>query len=282
MAASILPAPRGFRELGLLTCLFLLFQSTGVSQAPGKKYGALDSATVARIRNSAAEPTVMLDLNLARVQPSLLSGDQPFLNYFIMLNNCGDMGMLRALKSEFDYPAMASFYKTNAPEILHALSLPVGAMSPIYFLGDYDATRRSFPFVGYGRTGAPRKPIKLDSLTIHADRRGLPCGNALLAIPGGAFTSVLSGSGPFYTVRFNANNEFAELPMDEPHAREYVDGLRGAGRTVTLLVDFEILSQPPASTMTGGFVYINLAGTIKKVTAVKANMLNVVLGTLYP
>jgi hypothetical protein len=280
--ATLQPALKALRELGLLTCLGFLLHSVAISQTPEKNYRVLDNAAIGRLRNSAAEPTVMLDLNLARLQPSLIAGDAPFLNYFMMLNNCGDMGMLRALKSEFDYPAMAGFYKAKASEILSSVALPVGAMSPPFFLGDYDAARKAFPFVGYGRPGAPRKPVKLGSLTIHADRGGLPCANALMAIPGGAFNSVLSGAGPFYTVRFDANNEFAELPMDEAHAREYVAGLRGAGRMVTLLIDFDILSQPPASTTTGGFVYINLAGTLKKVTAVKTAMPNAVLGTLYP
>jgi hypothetical protein len=273
---------KGLRELSLLTCLGFLFLDVAVSQVPDKKYGILDDAAVTRFRNSAAEPTVMLDLNLARLKPSLISDDQPFLNYFIMLNNCGDVGMSRALKSEFDYPAMAGFYKSRAADILRPLSLPLGAISPLYVLGDYDTARRSFPFVGEGRPGSPRKPVKLDSLTVHADRRGLPCVNALSAIPSGTFNSVLSGAGPFYTVTFKENNEFAELPMDEQHAREYVDGLRGGGRMVTFLIDFDILPQAPTSTTTGGFTYIHLAGEIKKVTVVKAAMRNVVLGTLYP
>jgi hypothetical protein len=272
--------------LGLLTCLCFLFQNVAVSQVPDT-YRILDNATVARFRNSAAEPTVMLDLNLARLNPSLISGDQPFLNYFIMLNNCGDMKMFNALKSEFDYPAMAGFYKSKAAEILRSLSLPVGAMSPTYFLGDYDATQRSFPFVSSIMHGAPRKPVKLDSLKITTDRGGLPCGNAVQIATSVRYSSarpnsVLSNLGPGYTMSFKENNEFAQLPMDEPHAKEYVEGLRGGGRMVTLLIDFEVLPQAPTITTTGGVVYIDLAGKINKVTAVKTAMRNVVLGTLYP
>jgi len=273
---------KGSRELLLLSCLGLLFLGIAASQVPDKKYAILDNATVARFRNSAAEPTVMLDLNLARLKPSLISDDQPFLNYFIMLNNCGDMTMFRALKSEFDYPAMAGFYKGKATEILGSLSLPVGIMSPSYFLGDYDAARRSFPFVGYGRPGAPRKTVKLDSLTIGADRRGLPCGNAVQVATSVRLNGVLSDLGPVYIVKFRDNNEFAELPMDEQHAREYVEGLRGAGRMVTLLIDFEVLPQAPGLTTVSGVANITLSGEIKKVTAVKTTMRNVVLGTLYP
>jgi hypothetical protein len=278
---------KGLRELWPLACVGFLFLHIAVSQIPDKKYGILDNATVARFRNSAAEPTVMLDLNLARLKPSLISDDQPFLDYFIMLNNCGDVGMFRALKSEFDYPAMAGFYKSKATEILRPFSLAVGAISPVYFLGEYDPARHSFPFVRDMRPGAPRQPVKLDSLTISADRQGLQglpsCGNALQVATSVRLNGVLSGGGPVYTVRFNANNEFAELPMDEPHAREYVEGLRGGGRIVTLLIDFDILSQAPTSTpVISGVVHVNLAGEIKKVTAVKASMRNIVLATLYP
>jgi len=275
-------APPRLRKLGLLICVGSLFLDVAVSQVSDKNYRVLDDATIARFKNSGAEPTVMLDLNLARLKPSLISDDQPFLNYFIMLNNCGDMGMFRALKSEFDYPAMAGFYKGKAPEILRSLSLPVGVMSPIYFLGDYDATRKSFPFVGFGRAGAPRKPVKLDSLTIGADRGGLPCGNAVQVATSVRLNGVLSNLGPVYIVKFRDNNEFAELPMDEAHAREYVDGLRGGPRMVTLLIDFEVLPQAPTSTTVSGVVNINLAGQIKKVTAVKTAARNVVLATLYP
>lgn len=275
------------RRPALLICAGVLFLTIAVSQVPDRKFGILDNAMVGRFRNNAAEPTVMLDLNLARLKPTLISDDQPFLNYFIMLNNCGDMGMFRALKSEFDYPGMAGFYKSKAAEILGSLSLPVGAMSPEYFLGEYDPARHSFPFVGYGRSGAPRKPVKLDSLSVTTDRGGLPCGNAVQIATSVRYTSarpdgVLSNLGPAYTMSFKENNEFTELPMDETHAREYVDGLRGGARMVTLLIDFDVLPQAPTMTTTGGVVYIRLAGKINKVTAVKTSMRNVILGTLYP
>jgi len=274
------------RQLYLLGLVCLLLQGVAAPQTPASKNGILDEATLTRFRNSAAEPAVLLDLNLARVKPDLVTNDQPFLNYFIMLNNCGNMAKLHSLTSEFDYPSMAAFYKSHAAEILAPLSLSVGMMSPQLFLGEYDPARHAFPFVGYMRPGAPAKPANLDGISV-GNRVGLPCQNALQVATAVRTTnlksvSVLSNLGPFYTIHFKENSQFAELPMDEVHAREYVEGLRGGGRMISLLVDFDILPEPPTIAIKSGAAYITFEGKIKRVRAAKSAMPNVVLGTLYP
>jgi hypothetical protein len=198
----------------------------------------------------ALQPGEALDLNLFRLQPSLLE-DAQALNYFIRLNNRGNGQIESQMSNEFDYPQIAAFYKARASEILKGLPPTTLTFSVHTSLGDYDLARKAFPF---------NQQVQLDHFDV---------------VPGPGANAV-RGLGASYEIAFKGVI-FNELPMDEAAARNYVASLpavanpspvaRLALRGVNLRVDVEILDQP---LKTLPFRKVGLTGRLTKATAFKA------------
>lgn len=109
-----------------------------------------------------------LDLLLLRLNPSLLN-DKRVLQIFILLNNCNGPSDIRGrLKSEFDYPGLAAFYREKAASILANVPGSVTEVTvhlgPFYF-GEYDMRKKAFPFsdVTGGKSAVDFDTVGLDS-----------------------------------------------------------------------------------------------------------------------
>jgi hypothetical protein len=186
---------------------------------------------------------VVLDLNLIHLQPTVLN-DPKFLNYFIRLNNCGNLEIDAQMNNEFVYPKMAAFYKDKAAEILKAVPSEIGGLSfrKAVTLGQYDLARMAFPLT---------TELRLDHFDI---ARQFSC-----------VSTQFFGGLPTYQIRFNPVN-FREMPMDELKAREFVAGSPGS-RGVVLKFDLDIVEQQP-TTLNGKVVFL---GKIRTVTALRTD-----------
>jgi hypothetical protein len=253
----------------------------------GLKLATLNHGDIERLGGNETR----LDLFLLKYTTSLFD-DQRIMRYFIVLNNCGGQrsGIEQAFNSEFDYPKMVTFYRTNAPEILEdvprTVSIRVSAfpnishnriVSPIAaVLGDYDVTRKAFPFVN-GYNAGLRETIGLDNISPAGDRANdcLPAARQLS-------NSLGLRSGSNYIITFKPF-ALTELPVDETAAEAYVrrDGVRQGGqREVSLVLDLELKAEAPELINTGKGNAWKFAAEITKITVVDKS--NWPIATLNP
>jgi hypothetical protein len=252
------------------------------SENPGLKLATLDAGRKQRL---AVE--TKLDLFLLKYNTSLLD-DPRIMRYFIVLNNCADPTDAReigkALNSEFDYPKMVAFYRTKAPEIFDGVPVTIRIRVTQFpnltnnrvlpsipaVLGDYDVTRKAFPFVNDYNMGL-RETIGLDSVSPASDR-GNDCGPAARQLP-----SSLGLVTTKYVITFKPF-AFAEVPIDEAAAEAYVRraGVPGGRRYVSLMLDLELTPEAPQSVSNTW----KFAADIKKITVVDKS--NSPVATLNP
>jgi hypothetical protein len=266
------------RRIAFFVCA-VLCQSFAIAQDSGPKLAVLDQAGWQMITSRGNFLPVQLDLLLLRAQPALLD-DPSFMRYFIMLNQCGappaqQVSVLRSLRSEFDYPSMAAFYKPKAADIVKvapdSFTLAMAApydQSGHYHLGEWDPARKAFPFVDLYK-----KPttVKFDNVTPGGDR--------------GCTRGIQPDSPPVYRVMF-PQQQFAELPMPEEAARAYV-AKHGQGRGVTAIVEVQVLPDPPQSCKKDPRsgdkqLYVTFRGKVTKVSIVTDDAFRQLLGVLYP
>jgi len=268
-----------------------------VGQDSGPKLAILDRAGMERLVSRGNSLATQLDLLLLRENLSLLDDDKRnFMRYFIMLNNCGapqlDIARVhKAFTSEFDYPSMVTFYKSRAKEILTVVpnTFAIGMkffpnptnnqLQVAYMLGDYDMARKEFPFVDYQNK---KLTIGFDGVTPSDDRSA--GGNC--AIQELMDSPSYQVNAPVYMVTFKKVT-FNALPVEETAARRYVGsagvGAAGVGRSVTLLLDLEILPDAPqisSDPRKGGTLYVKFPAELKKVTVLDNR--DRPIGILYP
>jgi hypothetical protein len=216
----------------------------------------------------------------------LLGNDLPMLDdadvlrNFMAANNCQNTAFPKLLNSEFDYPGMAAFYKSNAAEILKGSPTSLSILLKGFYLGEYDASKGVFPFVG---------PHGEKKTTVFHD---LEPGNDLHDACPMLNNNSLAKNREFYAtyLHFQVNVQpvtISDLPMDEASARSFVGSLRfgraGAGRPVALLVDMDMLQTPTKlgpRLPTGGYSP-NLGGRINKITVFSVET-NKNLGVIVP
>ncbi len=264
-----------FAYLSFLICLS---PSVLFGQAAGAKYPILNWQQLEAARPSAG---MRLFFYLLRNDTELLQ-DEDVLRNFMAVNNCQNNAFARALNIEFDYPGMKAFYQSKAPEILKTGPLSLSMMLSGFYLGQYDTAKKLFPFVDSHGT----KPA---ATVFH----NLEPGNDLhdtcpmLAVRG------VTQKRDFYAyyLRYQVNVQpvtVSELPMDEAGARNFVESLRfgraGAGRSVNLLVELDIIDAP---TKLGphlpnvGYAPVNVEGRIKKITIISVETQKT-LGVIVP
>ena len=212
------------------------------------RYGRMTSEDLHRINDA----TVRYDLNYFRLSPSALD-QRPVLQYFIALNNCDDRNIERALFNELDYPALATFYKSRASQILASLPKTVADVALYRYidghksgnwvlwskslsLGEYDRQRKAFPLKYPGKDSVEIA----DSLSTESNGRDLTKSCPAAAKAARAANSYLPTT---YSISLKPAL-YRELPMDEDAARRYIDGA-GPQRNVFLAVDVTILNSPP-------------------------------------
>jgi hypothetical protein len=216
------------------------------------------------------------------------------MHYFIMLNNCSaPPGQFeKVFNSEFDYPKIADFYRAKAPEILNDMPVDFSATvsqfpdvnSPFrnapptsMVLGDYDPSKKAFPFVNVQNT---------KKLTVTVDNYAVPYSDRQSSCPAprGSFDGT-NGSSAEYMFTFNRIT-LTEVQMDEAAARAFVAGPRvgAAGhRGVSLMLELELLPQAPQFSREDGkmgFGVWKFATRVKKATVVDQNKQP--LAQLYP
>lgn len=275
-----------FRHRMLFACALITACSVSVSaQATSPNLNLLDQAGWQAITRGRNYLPIQLDLLLVRANASVLD-DPAFMKYFILLNQCGasprdQMNAARSLSSEFDYPRMATFYKSKAPEVAKVppdtftitMAEPYGGGGH-YLLGEWDPARKAFPFVD-----AYDKPttIKFDNVQPGGDRG---CAQRFL---GGLVRDPL----PVYRVLF-PEQKFSELRMPEDVARQYT--LRHGdfrNRHVTAIVEVQVLPDAPQiakkDPRTGDKTsYVTFQGKINKITIMTDDSFQQVLGVVYP
>lgn len=205
------------------------------NQAP--KLSVLSAHDLQALQNS----TTQLDLIWLHADPSLLE-NRDVLKQFAILNNCSEdyrdwVKFRRSLDNEFDYPSIASYYKTKGHEILAEIPTEFSATLPNFImangavldfvLGEYNPERKAFSFVNL-RGGPLTAPVALHNLSA-PEVKGT-CGGTL--------------ENAQYRVAFD-EIKFTELRMDEDAARSYVSSLHpGLPRIVYVQLELEI--QPTA------------------------------------
>lgn len=186
------------------------------------------------------QTSLILNLNLIRLMPSVLDQDKALFTSFILLNNCHSPQIQNQLNSEFDYPKVAQFYKTHATQIVNGS--PASIIVPVHIdLGQYDASQSSFPF---------RAKVGLQDC-----QEGLTTNRRMYQ--SGAFMRGCAinfrfqglhdtrGIDDDYYVVFNQIT-IKSIPMDEDSARRYVQGLPDArSRPMDIAIEVQLSSDPP-------------------------------------
>jgi len=191
------------------------------SQAAAGNFPTIDASIYKN--NIEDSPGIILTLDMIRKIPSILDDETPLLQDFIKLNYCHSSTIDRQLNSEFDYPAIAAFYKAHASQILAGMPLAVPPAQTHIDLGEYDASHSEFPVRA---SGNPRQGVYVDHVDIDSGGEVSSCvsilnfGGYLVIDRGG----VLTRFGAVYRVAF-APVAFSELPMDVASAQRYVEGL---------------------------------------------------------
>jgi hypothetical protein len=198
------------------------------------------------------------------------------------------------LNSELDYPPIAKFYKARLPQVVKdiptSLTLHMDAFpdprdksliaTPVE-LGEYDTTRKAFPFVFRVGGSKTRMTLVFDETKPFPARGNISGVNSCMAATqsyGG-----VSGLGrSIYIVAFQAV-KIAELPMDESAAATWIRKYAGA-RRITLDLDLDLLQQPPESVNVrnplGGSQGWKFAAQLKKITVLDVR--KEVVGVLDP
>ena len=207
------------------------------------KHGILTADIIRQIH----DPTVIYDVNFLRLYPAALSNKR-VMQYFIGLNNCNDDGIERAMLNELDYPALADWYRANAPGILAALPTAVTDIAygkgSVMALGEHDAQQRSFPF-RFPRRNSVDLP---NGLSFEADRV------SFAAVCPAAASAAARGAGELpsqYRISVRPAS-FTELPMAEADARKYIESVGAQTRNVFAALDVRLLSAAPEFTRLGG------------------------------
>ncbi len=212
------------------------------------KFGRMTTADVERIN----DPTVRFDLNYFRLNPEALD-QKPVMRYFIALNNCNNPDIGRASFNELDYPALAAFYKSRAPQILNSLPRTVTDVALYRYiggdrvndwvlwskslsLGEYDSRRKAFPLKYPGKDAVTIS----DSLSMDSSARDLRKTCPAAARAAGEVSVHLPAK---YVIAMKPA-VYRQMPMDEEAARKYIETAR-PDRSVFLAVDVTILDQPP-------------------------------------
>jgi hypothetical protein len=239
------------KKMLLVSLILLCLQSlTAVAQGPASAFPVLNLPHLES--RSGENDGLRLFLNLLRLNPALLQ-DELILKHFIAVNNCNNSdAMLKAFDSEFDSPKIMAFYKAKAPEILNEAPSTIQPMIGPFYLGQYDAAKRAFPFVDPTKKGAT---ITIGDVEPQNDlQRACVAGGLFFKQPfdpfhSGAPSGAMVSQGLTYRLHFNPVT-LTELPMDEASAQKYVASLPNynpAARTpriVFLLIDMEILQEP--------------------------------------
>jgi hypothetical protein len=255
------------------------------AQASTQNFRTLDAAGYNRIASEGDLRGVLLDLNFMRLQPSAL-GDAAFFDYFIGLNNCGNPRIGNQMNSEFDYPQIASFYKSNAADILKNAPSTLAWRIGIN-LGQYDPARAAFRIATRDANSQLQPGVSIDHFDPPLNRSNFlarTCDEALQQIHRYAGQSaVFKANGPNFEVTFK-RLVFNEIPMDEAAARNYVESLpNSAIRVADLVLQVEILPETPNVVVAhNGLITVTFAGQVKKVTAVKDGLGGETLAVLSP
>jgi len=205
------------------------------------------------------------------------------LSLIILLNNCGGPSSIQAaVNSEFDFPKLATFYKSHADEILdnvpNSISMDVGPLN----LGEYDLEKKAFPFVGpvLGYGGRPMKqPVVAEGINL--GHTPLPrCG----ATPGNVW---FGPTPPSFTAHVSFPKlTFTDFAVDESAAKDYVaflSSVHASGRFVFLRVDMDVLNNPARMTNYGRGV--DFDGKVSKITVFSTrdnHTATAPIGVLYP
>jgi hypothetical protein len=99
----------------------------------------------------------VLDLNILRARPDYLS-DKRVMQYFIALNNCQDLSIVKRLNNELDYPDLVDFYRpqidkilADSPNIVTQVLYTEGAFDlatvDVLSLGEYSRASGAFPLI---------------------------------------------------------------------------------------------------------------------------------------
>ncbi|MGC2619677.1 MAG: hypothetical protein WA414_11595 [Acidobacteriaceae bacterium] len=165
---------------------------------------------------------LMMRLLQIRDHPEQLStalalGASTNLKFFIQLNNCNNLQINREINNEFDYPAMAAYYKARAPQILAELPTAISYWT-IVAVGEYKPELQGFA-------------VKFQDKAIPVTSTGFPRGcPAVSGTPAG-------GRENYAVVPFSVSR----IPMSEEDARQYLNNLPNpALRTIALRFDMEV------------------------------------------
>jgi hypothetical protein len=234
---------RSFSLLALLV-IFCAGQTKFV-RAQSMNFGEVDAQAWQFLSTSDRAAGTQLTLLALGLDPALLD-EKPIMKCYIsMFNHTPPQNYMRIhqdLNNELAYPDMVAFYKPRIPKILAIvprtiqLGTSVAEISvagrPPYSsnieLGEYDTTRKAFPFV---------------------DGAGKPA--SITYTDMGVFDSANcdSATGLEIVVLFDKAVTFSELPMDQDTAKAYLStpgiGPAGRGRQVRLGFDLRVLDEVP-------------------------------------
>lgn len=248
------------------------------------KYGRLTSGDVQRINQA----SVSYDVNYFRLNPAALD-QKPVMQYFIALNNCNNSQIERALFNELDYPALAGYYKSKAPQILASLPRTVTDVALYRYigghqsgawrlwsgslsLGEYNTQRKAFPLKYPGKDSVEIP----DTLSTESNGRDLSKGCPTASRAAGAASAYLPAT---YAIALRPA-VYKELPMDEDAARKYIDSANQQ-RNVFLAVDVTLLDSPPTiSHINNSSTQATFRAQTARIRVIDANTLKP-LGSLY-
>jgi hypothetical protein len=231
------------------------------AHASAQDFQQLDTAAIQRImaQSNGNAIGVLLDLNFMRLHPSSLD-DPDFFKEFILLNNCQNRQFGNELNNEFERPKITAFYKQQADRILKSVPTTVRIRFDHIPLGQYDATKKAFPFVNVPE-GAKQhqQDVVLNDLDPNVPARAVcsltPTGSGIRTM-----------SGPFYRITIPKVTYWG-VPMDEAAARSYISSLPNSTRRyVNIFVDVDIVAKDPQifSNPSNG-TSVQFEGQLKKV-----------------
>ena len=248
----------------------------------GARLGTLSNPQTTEILRT--NLTTLLDMQLLRLQPSLLD-DPQMLKYFVLVNNCtytadhtNDTQVWRLMKNELDYPQAADYYKSHATEILAGVPRNTVATIDSAQLGEFDTGKKAFPLVVMRGSNAKPREVKLQHREIMNATDAINAGNGGSRSCSDAVVQrqLLEGKGQLpkvYALDVEREMTFSQVPMEMDTARKFIESAP-ANRQVRFDGVFEFLDDPkPASSQPcGGNVYLKciaFATTVKTITAVK-------------
>ncbi len=281
-------------DLAMMFALIVVAAPSANAQARSDSgHGILQASELETMQNG----TVRSDLNAFRLNPSLLD-QKAVMQYFIGLNNCHSRDIGRALQNELDYPALATFYKSKAAEILSALPNTIGvamfrgntkgaqiwgksiggwdATLKTLSLGQYDVNRKVFPILvsdkskSFQVSGVQELEVNRQSL-----ERTCPVAyDAMMRSPES------NASLPSrYSVSINPQS-YSEMPMTEADARKYIERANGPQRDVFLGVDVHIIGVITGLSGKSSAKQVEFTGDIARIIVFSSGS-NQIVGTLY-